>query len=630
MGLLACGYLIIRLIQKKRKILPYLIILGICGIITILLGAFSLWPQIELIINTPRVSGQSDVATGTILFIPQIKVLFTSLTRIMGNELLGNPVTSLYYGCAFNGSCDFFQTTTYSSAFFIILSWNYWINEQKQRKNFLMIIMILSLMVMLPVVSFAFNAFSTINTRWMFIFSILETLLISLSLDTIIRNKGVKLKVLLQGILFSYLYIFITYIAFSIGTVSFKWSFLNNLLIPRKFIYMITILYCGLLCIWACANYKKIPENIKKPLLNIGIFLLIALDIAGNYYHWYSSGDAVCSYSEETNSSYEDTSAKIIRQLKINDTSLYRIHKDFDSVYDNNQIPSENDAMVQGYYGLKSYNSINNPAYIQFLQEVGIYVCCPLDTNYLKEAGIQPEEITGQALNYIDGVENDIWLMDYLGVKYFISKNNSALDESYRYLFKENEINVFINENAYPLAFVNENLMHYDDFKELTDSDKRLALLFYTIVYDDADITESQYINLSQFDLTDSVSRKNSAFSLLEFTENEVSFSIEVPKDNQYISMSIPFDKNWHIFVDGNEVSAEKINISLLGARVNSGTHTITLKYVPSMFFWGIAVSILTLLILLIFFFINKKFNIITIESTLRESSIVMNNDKRS
>ena len=59
---------------------------------------FILLPQIELVLQSSRVTGKSDVMGGISLFIPSVKTLFTAIIRGASNDALGNGYTSQYMG----------------------------------------------------------------------------------------------------------------------------------------------------------------------------------------------------------------------------------------------------------------------------------------------------------------------------------------------------------------------------------------------------------------------------------------------------------------------------------------------------------------------------------------------------
>ncbi|MBR1810529.1 MAG: YfhO family protein [Clostridia bacterium] len=92
-------------------------------------------------------------------------------------------------------------------------------------------------------------------------------------------------------------------------------------------------------------------------------------------------------------------------------------------------------------------------------------------------------------------------------------------------------------------------------------------------------------------------------------------------KDSQFTGMitaasdkilytSIPYDEGWNVAIDGVAVNKnDYINIgnSLLAVPISAGNHTVTFKYRPQGGTAGIAISVLSLLILLAILFMKKQ-----------------------
>lgn len=604
LGIMSAVYLIIRCKWCGAKIFKNLLFLLLMGILAILLSSFALLPQLQLVLNSPRVSGSSDINTGISLWIPQIKVLITGIMRLIENNVLGNPINSHYMGTTYFNSMDYFQMSCYVSSYFFVFYWHYIKTEKENRKKIIFISTLIAIAILVPVVSFVFNAFSTINARWLFVLSILGSLIIAISIDSIIAHKKVDLLALLEGVLGSIVIILVGIFFFCINSSSYTKTYQEYLNTAQNSIYILIFLSLGIILVSLIYNVHFVPEKIKNPFIIISFIVLISVDITLNYYHIFEVDNNTYTKNDAI---YDDASAQIIESIMEEDTSFYRINKTFDSVYDSNLIPSENDAMAQGYYGLKSYNSINNNEYINFLQQVGIYVCIPLNIDYYKNSGIEPEDIVGQTLNYIDGVENDPCLLDYLGVKYFLTKEGEDIPaETYDFLYQTNGINVYHNKAAFPLAFVNNKIMTLSDFKGLTDKEKREVLLSYTIIDDNTIVSDHYEKSPSSTEILEMAEQKNAAFELLYFSEDNIAFNITVDELKAYLSFSIPYDENWHIYIDNQEVKTEKINISLLGAEITEGTHHVVLKYVPEMFYLGLIFSGITFICILIVYVIIR------------------------
>lgn len=603
-GLLSAIYLCVRLHQRKEKLLQKLIKLAVIGFIVILLSAFSLLPQIELTLSSSRTGSGKDAVFGINLFIPQIKALVTAVIRSLSNDILGNINSTSYIGYSYEGH-DFFQMSCYSSAFFIILITQLFHYEKDKIKHCILIFSIVAIITIFPIFPFIFNAFSTINARWMFMISILECLGIGFSIDSIIKNGGIHRASLLTGIILSDLIIFFGIILLSIDGSNTFLQLNIYMVLGYKYILAIIFLYI-IFCVIIFLQNIRDKKN-RTLSITILIIILLFIDEGINYYQCYGSKDSICKYSEADKTSYEDTSAKIVRDIKANDESLYRINKTFDSVYDDNGIPSENDAMVQGYFGLKNYNSLNNNNYITFLQKLGIYVALPSMQNYYKENKIPPEYVVGNTLNYIDGVGDRYHVMSYLGVKYCITNKKTTLPKFFKHKAKKNKSLLYYeNLNAYPIAFSNKDIMSFEEFQTLSNNDKDYALLQYTII--DNIHTTNSILDKDEKKVSDYAQKKQSDFELLSFKEDRIKFNIHIEEDSKYLSTTIPYDKNWNIYIDGRKVKSCKLNIALLGAEITPGHHCIELRYIPRNFYLGILVSIISAFtVLFVYIIINRK-----------------------
>lgn len=72
---------------------------------------------------------------------------------------------------------------------------------------------------------------------------------------------------------------------------------------------------------------------------------------------------------------------------------------------------------------------------------------------------------------------------------------------------------------------------------------------------------------------------------------------------------SIPYDKGWNVYLDGEKVAEEKIvtvGKSLLGVIVESGNHTVEFKYKVPALKEGLLISLMTVLIIVAYYLIRK------------------------
>ena len=116
--------------------------------------------------------------------------------------------------------------------------------------------------------------------------------------------------------------------------------------------------------------------------------------------------------------------------------------------------------MFQNYYGVKSYNSLNQPSYINLLTE--------LDT------GID-------FINLGIGFDDRSALRDLTGVKYVLAKDEHVPSE-YIKLRTFGDVNVYRNPNVFPIGFTYESYIKEKKFKKLMPFEKDDIILHAAVI----------------------------------------------------------------------------------------------------------------------------------------------------
>lgn len=81
-----------------------------------------------------------------------------------------------------------------------------------------------------------------------------------------------------------------------------------------------------------------------------------------------------------------------------------------------------------------------------------------------------------------------------------------------------------------------------------------------------------------------------------------------VAEENEIVMTSIPYDKYWKVYVDGERVDTYETLDALLSFDISAGEHTIELKYSSTMFNVGITVSLIGLAIFVVMCVFEKPF----------------------
>ena len=78
-------------------------------------------------------------------------------------------------------------------------------------------------------------------------------------------------------------------------------------------------------------------------------------------------------------------------------------------------------------------------------------------------------------------------------------------------------------------------------------------------------------------------------------------------KDDQFVFTTIPYDKYWRVYVDGERVETYATMDTLLAFDIEAGEHEIEMKYVSTPFYLGIGIGIAGVGILVALIFLDRK-----------------------
>lgn len=87
-----------------------------------------------------------------------------------------------------------------------------------------------------------------------------------------------------------------------------------------------------------------------------------------------------------------------------------------------------------------------------------------------------------------------------------------------------------------------------------------------------------------------------------------IELNVETSKDGYFVT-TLPYDKGYTIYVDGTKINYEKINTSFIGFKINSGKHNIKIVYQANGLLLGKILSIIGLISIIFYVFIEKYRN---------------------
>ena len=134
----------------------------------------------------------------------------------------------------------------------------------------------------------------------------------------------------------------------------------------------------------------------------------------------------------------------------------------------------------------------------------------------------------------------------------------------------------------------------------------------YSLKDDSVSGTVNQYVyglNKDKFIQAYNTINENGVLEVSENSERYIKGTINLAK-GKMLYTSIPYDKGWSVYVDGEKLSDEnivKIGNALMGVYMESGEHTVEFKYTPRGLILGIGISVIGLAILIAFIIFKKK-----------------------
>ena len=81
-----------------------------------------------------------------------------------------------------------------------------------------------------------------------------------------------------------------------------------------------------------------------------------------------------------------------------------------------------------------------------------------------------------------------------------------------------------------------------------------------------------------------------------EWKNNRITIDYQNGTDEQYMVLPVPFEKGWHLKVNGKKQPIEQANYAFIGIPLQEGDNRIELVYYPPFFFFSVLLSILGLM----------------------------------
>lgn len=327
--------------------------------------------------------------------------------------------------------------------------------------------------------------------------------------------------------------------------VSIVWSVVNSLnarLLCAAYL-LITIVFIIVLLV-SSAHHDLHVASREYPVL---CMILAGLAIAGSILDGFyvTQVRVTCTdsnFPSRTAEGAKDT-LDALAWIRQTDEGLYRVEKDYVDCC------SYNDAMVEGYWGVNSYNSTTDSDVIEFYR------------------AFWPNAYNGDsAVQDFRADSNGYSLLSQVGVRYLLTKQPVA-DSRFTLINQVGSVYVYRNEGATPPLFTRETIMTEDDLELLpTDTARQVAIGKALVIPDDIAGQDSGW-NTAEL----SSHLELGGADLIVGTVDSTAATVAC--------LSVPFSSGWNVKIDGTEIETFRANLGFVGFEVPKGAHTIELSF---------------------------------------------------
>ena len=93
---------------------------------------------------------------------------------------------------------------------------------------------------------------------------------------------------------------------------------------------------------------------------------------------------------------------------------------------------------------------------------------------------------------------------------------------------------------------------------------------------------------------------------LTGFSDTEICGKVKAKEDG-IMFLSIPYEKGWKVYIDGEKTETFKLLQAMLGVRVGKGEHDIRIEYTPEGFPLGVTITIVSLILIVLIVFFERQ-----------------------
>jgi uncharacterized membrane protein YfhO len=547
--------------EKSIKVfLKHLLKCLLCYFLGFGLSAVIMLPTLWVMLSSARLNSHGPKIA--LFSVNTLNYYVTTILRLFNSNSIGS-------GDHYFGFMNYYEAPILYSGILTLIMIPFFFKSIKKGKVkiYIGLLVLFLLFLIFPFFSAMFNAFSAIAYRWTYMIVFLMVIAAAKGIDYYEEHSSIKVVLITSMVIWIVMactvivgYLFLPEIKKDIR--------LTFIFLSRTMFFLVSYVLVFMLY-----EIKRFKMYTKYAILGVVICELML----SSYMAVFRNRVVESNKTFKSRIGYNDYTNEAIKYIKGIDNGVYRIEKNYFSQFLNGNL-------VQNYYGVKSYNSLNNKSTLEFLSKMEV-------PSYINQS-------------YIKDFANRHNLEQLVGTKYYLMRGKQDAPKGYTFLEKFNDVSVYKNEYYLPIGFTYDEYIRESDFLTLSKENKD-KIIFKALVVDndnnDIKINEIEREEMKKDDYFNNVmQRRKEELNIKTFKNGRIKGDIEVREKNKALFISIPFDKGWKAKVDGKPRKLMKANLGFVGINLEKGNHVVQLDYKQPFLYQGIIMSSVSFILMII------------------------------
>lgn len=513
------------------------------------LGAVLWLPEYALLSSSPRISPS---------FLAQLALMFRELleldTPAYYVSVLNRLFSSNLEGVAqdYRGHLNYYESIQlYGGLLPLLVIPQAWVVYTRGRALLTTGMALAVAAVLLPAFGLLMNGLQYPSFRWGYGLILFQILLAASTLHAMSARKRIHVP-LLTGTLV----VWSSVLAFLSGLGEAPFA-------PYARVFALMVCYCVLLVWWIRAERRR-------PAFAL-LLLVLCVEMVVEHGPSFRQRELLPKGLENSGRFYFDGAFQAVQALRLRDPSFFRVEK-------NHWDFTPNAAVVQGYQGLDSYNSLNTPSYVELVYAFGI--------------ADQYRYARWNSLSHP-------YLADISSVKYHLTKTSVSGMQDMDFLGRYGDVALYARRGSLPFGFLYDTHVPAALLDRLSPHELERAMLYAAVLPSGAEgglrsLTELPPIAEDSHART---ARRASAVVWHVLQDDRMAGRIASPHGG-LLFLSIPFAPGWSATVDGRPADILRSNVGFSGIHIPAGEVRIDMTYDPPALRAGAVVSAVCLVLL--------------------------------